>query len=112
MNENEQRIAIAESLGAVCIDRDGPRKLWFRWRGREIPKSKLPDFPHDLDAMFEAWRDGMNRRQQRALGRELSKLVKRDVPDADREERRDLETNATAPWRAEAYLKVKGLWKE
>lgn len=115
MNENEQRIAIMEELGWSQIeDRsealmmpEGTCLVGYPPKGAIVgKKQELPDPIHDLNVMHEAvmgqpveTRDKINCRLCAIL-------------DSDKANILDQVINATSAQRAEAFLRVKGRWKD
>jgi len=118
MTNEHIRIAIAESVGWTRIpgisplDNKTPIDIW------KNPKSKLqgsppPNYCHDLNAMREAIQS-MTGKERKAFVNVLWCVVNPDL--ATKWDEASLLAfsdyiNATAHQRAEAYLRVKGLWK-
>lgn len=115
MTNDEQRIAIAEVMGW---------KLWpiVGWTppGTEPPFTlgsypPLPNYPNDLNAMHEAWKSSP-RELRRKHTEVLFAVVCRDSgwnpANGTNDEIDELVENATAPQRAEAFLRTLGKWKE
>lgn len=89
MTEEEQRIAIAESFGYLQA-KHGP--------------DLVPDYLHDLNAMHEAEKQLVMPPHEKPFCVYIDWLVKIT--------KRINPIDATASQRAEAFLRVKGLWKD
>lgn len=104
MTPEAQRIAIAEACGAVCIDQDGPNKLWFRLlNGREVLRARLPDCPADLNACHEMEKVLMG--DALLWQSYINFLVARCGTIT-------LAITAPPPHRCEAFLRALNLWRE
>ena len=99
MNENEQRIAIAEACGFIIAD--------YRMEDGSVNVAALPDYLNDLNAMHEAEK-GLTWSHHLTFRKKLWDLVI------------ELGTDDTWYWRfvsaasrqrAEAFLKTLNLWK-
>lgn len=114
MKAEAQRIAIAEACGWTHIvagpgfAEDPPRK-WPRGESPLGPRLELPDYLISLDAMHDA-----EKVLARALIPEWERHI-RQITQRDAEEGTGLYERiirATAPQRAEAFLKTIGKWQE
>lgn len=114
MNENEQRIAIAEFCGwtdvfdfGPCHDKYGRSGLW----GTD-PVSKVscpvPDYLHDLNAMHEA-EEHLHGREQLEAWNDNFYVTPRNLTSDDIG---DWPGHSNAAQRAEALLRTIGKWKE
>jgi len=100
MNQELQRIKIAEALG---WNRQSSDSFVFESAldGRQEHLDDLPDYINDLNAMHEAEKNlGLKYDQ---WTRELRAICERDQRCVE---------SATAARRAEAFLKILGLWEE
>ena len=101
MNKTEQRIAIAEACGWIITQND-QHPVWksvIRGRRNGSEAQPIPDYLNDLNAMHDA--EEMLTNEQRISY--VSFIA--DSTDCDF-------LFATAPQRAEAFLKTLGLWKD
>lgn len=119
MTDSEINIAIAKACGwTFAWPTTGPsaanksehvnRCSWSRPNGWKL--ERLPNYCHDLNAMHEA--EAMITVGE--IGRWLSNISNLVMPQS-RYHPMDLQwwsVRATARQRAEAFLRVKGLWKE
>lgn len=117
MNWTEQRISIAEACGWIKAYEEGADEgcgKWFWHCGNQNLKQP-PDYPNDLNAMHEAWAT-LPPFHQVQFAVELSKTVERDYLGewATLHDGAKLSqiVNATAPQRAEAFLRTIGKWKD
>lgn len=110
MDEQDQRIAIAEACGwhYERIDADGGCYGWVAPGGGNLQTAPdcFPDFLHDLNAMHEAEK-ALNPVQRRAYIRELWSLY-----PGNQTEHYYKAIFTTAAQRAEAFLRTIGKWKE
>ena len=119
MTPEEQRIAIAESVGFKWVENQRVRSnsqngAWCSTDGWHHPKTKkvsdaiydLPDYLNDLNAMHEVEKT-LNDEQWERYRAELYNLMPKSfaLPDCERSN-----IHATAAQRAEAYLKTLNLW--
>jgi len=130
MKEQEQRIAIARSLGFKIsrIDRDDDGEITFIWCD-EYPKQWegkstrpwLPDFTKDLNAMHEAEKVLIRRGLKTAYVEELARIAHNDyisqtgyeIQDImDSKEVFEILISMPAPMRAEACCKTLNLWTQ
>jgi hypothetical protein len=107
MKTEDQRIAIAEACGwkPSLVGRE--TELW-KHRSVEVDRDGLPDYLSDLNAMHEAEKmltDAQMSAYERELGALTCRLSMVDGPGYKL-------WHATAPQRAEAFLRTLGLWKE
>lgn len=122
MNEQEQRICIAESCGWTKIVRtvDSRKELvgTHIHRMKLVHKGKyqeqfepIPDYLHDLNAMHEAekW---LTEKHVVWYLQKLSQVRLRQGESGMIACMIDRLAFATAAQRAEAFLRTKGLWKE
>jgi hypothetical protein len=120
MTPEQIRIAIAESLGWQFHGNDARHPDWTG--GVYEPLSEVvPNWPEDLNAVHELEQylgSGECERYAHAL---ITVISEQAVKSFGPEARLAVEGNfgkywmmafATAPQRCEAYLRVKGLWKE
>jgi hypothetical protein len=125
MEEQEINIAIMKACGWKHheVDETGftcklcgvtySRDIWRAW---EIPylwcnigdNESPPNYYHDLNAMHEAWKT-LTEVEHRQWTFHLQKIVQTEHTDYGPCKS---VTNATACQRAEAFLRVKGLWKD
>lgn len=109
MTPEQQRIAIAEACGIV--------KQPNSWSGVIAATGEfvaLPDYLNDLNAMHEAVMS-LTYGQRMSYQENLASVV--DAGDAhtywwEADHYRDKVLNATAPQRAEAFLRTLNLWTE
>jgi hypothetical protein len=110
MKPEKQRIAIAKACGWVWRSRiPGAVKVWDNPPKFVFYDDDLPDYLNDMNAMYEAesrivdwvaWRVN------------LSLVVGTGYcPDMDSSESVRAFAHATAPQRAESFLKTLGLWE-
>ena len=119
MTPEEQRVAIPEACGwreteawldgRRCFERADSNAGW--------DFDSLPNYLNDLNAMHEAEKCLPNDIAEAQYALELLKMVSRWAKpgfDWGDQSQHDffLVANATARQRAEAFLRVKGLWKE
>ncbi len=107
MTTEEINIAIAEACGWTKIE-DPTHYLWKRanteWRGGFEYATELPDYCNDLNAMYEAEKTLIYK--YREYEDRLWFIVQRDGKELA------FTSHATAPQRAEAFLRTLNLWKE
>jgi len=109
MKLKEQRIAIAEACGWRFAETGPQGKWWAPPKGEKFVATlyeRLPDYLNDLNAMHEAekhLRSLYPRDEFHEFGYQLEEIMTRD------EER---VWHATAPQRAEAFLRTLGKWIE
>jgi len=106
MKDNEINIAVAEACGWTITSRGDAASRPLVKRPPEIITSQpIPDYCHDLNAMHEAEKilDGP---ELALMKSELVTITVREGLDAW------VCFHATARQRAEAFLRVKGLWNE
>ena len=116
MSPQSQRIAIAEACGWYEIYYDGtenngpesdinPLRLVGKWSKRGVGSwaiiCSLPDYLNDLNAMHEAEKV-LNEKQEHIMNDTLWDLMSG----------RKYLWHATAPQRAEAFLRTLGKWEE
>lgn len=105
MSPEAQRVAIAEACGWTldkkAIANGFPRRAAWRKAGT-LGVSELPDYINDLNAMHEAamWLKKTNTSKYAKCLFQLRKLAHPESEDA------------TAPQRAEAFLKTLNLWSD
>jgi hypothetical protein len=105
MTEQEINIAIAEACGWKKVIREGSGHagyeddLWGDKPGVAV-RCPIPDYCHDLNAMHEAEKM-LSPYQQDDYWNELAGLLHQPQM-----------VHASARQRAEAFLRVKGLWKQ
>lgn len=108
MTDNEINIAIAKACGWWGIEQEGMMRPPLNTSEYKM----VPDYCHDLNAMAQA---EIAFDQDKAHGwhywRELAEVVGADDEEVETWERYRLLLKATARQRAEAFLRVKGLWK-
>jgi hypothetical protein len=111
MTEQEIDIAIAEACGWKWKDNKSiisPKgSKWARYSslaGVDQLPFVLPDYCHDLNAMADA-EETLSREQRLQFAQNISEMFHGP-------EWRFAEIHATARQRAEAFLRVKGLWVE
>ena len=101
MNEEAQRIAIAEACGwkptGEYFEDDW---VWMSKGFERVKQRMLPDYLHDLNAMHDAAMTLKGSQRGRCNGW-VAGLCTDNYP-----------TEATAPQRAEAFLRTLGLWTE
>lgn len=111
MTEEEINIAIAKELGWTFItgevDYDGESMPFTVWKLDGKDHNTIPDYCHDLNAMYEAENSLSEQEQRDYFYRQLVPMFKGREPYTHRHA-----AFATAHQRAEAFLRVKGLWKE
>jgi hypothetical protein len=108
MTECEQRIAIAEACG---WDRDfhvGGSTHWHRGKDT-MYLADVPDYLNDLNAMREAKKTLRPPIERIAFMQEIWRIT--GVAPGNGGSTWDV-SNAEAKQEAEAFLRVKGLWKE
>ncbi len=105
MNNEKQRIAIAEACGIVSKDKWGPLYKTPHGIVRDCP-----DYLNDLNAMHEA-EDGLF---PQIYDRYVKEIAKRLPPyDSNTARFADLAVmNSTAAQRAEAFLRTIGKWED
>jgi hypothetical protein len=114
MNEEQQRIAIAEACGFINV------RMWsesciasvgMNAEGKYWGSLSVPDYLHDLNAMHDA---------EKTLDFEQSELFEDELCDVTFKDNDGLENplpcrfsvcHATAAQRAEAFLKTIGKWE-
>lgn len=121
MDEQKQRIAIAEACGWRCISPSNFKlgnKAWRRveWKGGGMSFLQLPDYLNDLNAMHEAERT-MSYEQKKKFLHILSDItnpqITTGVPYALMAPSQvSMLIHAAAPQRAEAFLKTIGKWED
>jgi len=118
MSPVEQQMAIAEALGWRSVkDEHGPCPIPPGWSIQKFVDngepsfellSKVPDYLHDLNAMYVAEnslsKDDQLTRYPYFLSAACGQLRQFDFPWPT--------VHASAAQRAEAFLKTKGLWSE
>jgi len=119
MTNDEIRIAIAQACGWrwKIYDDGNLDAVWSpgpngKWEGSFVEFIEgLPNYPEDLNAMREAISTLKEHEEMWNYLRELKEIV---TPHFDWEEFMCAWClmNATAHQRAEAFLRLKGLWKE
>ena len=104
MNKEKQRIVIAELRGWVKVSRNfvGEKDeiIWVNGESFAINDDNLPDYLNDLNATHEA-----------VMGQSGEFLIRYRNALADLAGGQHYH-NATAPQRAEAFLRTLGLWEE
>ena len=111
MTDEEMRVAIAEACGEVVESWNGkPRLKALTPHG---VSRDLPDYPNDLNAMHEAEKI-LTFEQWRHYSDKLMCAVRDSdlTLNGSNIEARYKTPHATARQRAEAFLKVFGLWKD
>lgn len=124
MNNEEQRIAIAQACGWTCVrpcemrQIDGEMKVVGIWGESPAPCATMPwvpDYLTDLNAMHEAvnhaCETGGFTFQERYV-RELRAVVTRRRRDCNEMQIDYWMAEATAGQRAEAFLRTLNLWTE
>ncbi len=102
MNEQNQRILIAEALGKTDLLANMAK---LEEMGYPDPTHALPDYLHDLNAMHEAEKVLTDEQYSKYAWLVLSGTPEREV------ECREF-FSATAAQRAEAFLRTIGKWEE
>ncbi len=115
MNENEQRIAIAEACGWITIHNHEIYEYNFRNTITDKCADKLPDYLSDLNAMYEAEKLVSLNGYDYIVN--LIRVVSGDQnmgfgPDGEMEYNEFSIVCPTAAQRAEAFLRTIGKWKE
>ncbi len=121
MNAQEQKIAIAEACGWKKEGRFKDRERWISpdfkkvctvWKDGQLGGELFPDYLNDLNAMHEA--EKVFSPQRCVAGVYSSANWERYYATLCRNAERDGTSvaHATAPQRAEAFLRTLGLWKE
>lgn len=106
MNELDQRLAIAEAVGWKPSDGDiQASKAWEEITGQHTDPGP-PDYLHDLNAMHEAV-ETLHEHDKKAWSMLLCLIVGGPRIPWPHEVH-----NATAPQRAEAFLKTIGKWQD
>lgn len=122
MNEEEQRVAIGEAIGWVCLGGcDDPDYAGWVEAGRPHPHGMqpLPDFVHDLNAMAQAEKT-LTPAQQDIFAAYLSEIVEGlPIPTTGTRDFGATQVRcttkivfATAGQRAEAFLRTLSKWRE
>lgn len=106
MTPDQQRITIATACGWTDIRRQrlyaGDQDLWgTKLKGAEKHRNRLPDYLADLNAMHEAEK-ALTDMQQGYYWDHLKDMTDEGFG----------QLHATAPQRAEAFLRTLGLWQE
>ena len=103
MTSEQQRIAISEACGVQTT-----RLTIF---GEKVPRyiGDLPDYLSDLNAMHKAWLT-LNAQQRSDWWSIICEVVYSQTPLNERSIM--VVANATAPQRAEAFLRTIGKWVE
>ncbi len=106
MTETEINITIAEACGWTDITTNpnrGPKPFGLRPNERDLGYWQIPDYCHDLNAMHEAVKFECKKNPWFLVSFHdaIKKCANTELP-----------LEATALQRAEAFLRVKGLWKE
>ncbi len=118
MSPEEQRTAIAEACGWMNRSYQNqygePKTMWHHPNGAAV--GDIPDYLNDLNAMHEAEKVLNNSKDGEAFGRTLADLV---LGYHGTNETITLNywalsrvARATAPQRAEAFLRTIGKWKK
>jgi hypothetical protein len=116
MTPESQRMAIAEACGWKNPNHPDTQALVVNWWSKDrnvwwlmpdgkslVMNSSVPDYLSDLNAMHEAW-ETLNETQKFAYRDHLIDVVSRCVGN-------DWYEGATAPQRAEAFLRTLGKWE-
>ena len=111
MTDSEINIAIAEACGWLkrvpCNKCGHGTHQWLTPDGLVV--DKLTDYCHDLNAMHEA-ENMLTIDEQHSFVNHLANMLSCSYDFWDKEEDWKL-THSTARQRAEAFLRVKGLWR-
>lgn len=112
MTNDEIRIAISEELGWNTRKQQLGGVFVYHDPQGDICAT-LPNYPEDLNACHEAWKS-LNEEEQRLWLYQLFVVCGFDgaVVGAYHTKETNIVVNATAPQRCEAFLRVKGKWKE
>lgn len=108
MTPQQINIAIAEACGWIKVRQHWERNGEMRWNNDALHYLQLPDYCHDLDAMHEAWCQ-ISPPKHYEFRKHLQQIVLRDGHTHG--PCRSC-CNATAPQRAEAFLRTIGKWEE
>jgi hypothetical protein len=120
MTQEEMRIKIAEACGwttKAFTGFSGEDDEWFtedrvyKPNGDWATIGKYPDYPNDLNAMHEAEKT-LTEKEQVWYLQKLTQVRLKQGSGGIIACIIDKTTFATAAQRAEAFLRVKGLWKE
>ncbi len=106
MNEEEQRIKIAEACGWKIIGTTVTKPNGERFHGVSALELICPDYLNDLNAMHES------EKVLGPFGTEIWAKYARNIRQGDIVALSGELIHATAAQRAEAFLKTLGLWKE
>ena len=113
MNAEKQRIAIAEACGWKDV-------LFHGYHGKDDVRgifngqvrTRIPDYPNDLNACHEAVQT-LNRLQLQKFKKHLQDVCSKQSPGKAPMYLQDYELiHATARQRAEAFLRTLGEWKD
>ena len=106
MNELDQRLAIAEAVGWKPSDQEiAASKTWEEITGQSYIPPGPPDYTGDLNAMHEAV-NTLSEKDKKLWSSQLCLIVGGPRPPWPHEVH-----NATAPQRAEAFLRTIGKWQ-
>ena len=122
MTQDEMRVAVAEECGAkrrpdldymlfAPVYVAGNTVEMWEINGSVVPRGKLPNYPADLNACAE-FEEMLNEKEQVWY---LQKLTQVRLRQGDRGTIAcmiDRLAFATAPQRCEAFLRMRGKWKE
>ena len=115
MNQNKQRIAIAEYLGYIDVreyveDMDNDYLSLMGRKYKKGPLIRIPDYLNDLNAMHEAEETLQSHHLCYEYNNKLYNILGNTVGNrADKPHH--WTWHATAAQRAEAFLKTIGKWK-
>jgi hypothetical protein len=112
MNEQKQRIAIAEACGWSDFEDEIHTTITYNWAYYKGERSIVPDYLNDLNAMASAEEILVNQGLGTKYGERL--LIVREHPEPSMARGWDIwiGASATAAQRAEAFLRTIGKWEE